>query len=770
MNNFYIYDVFYKDGKKNTSTTVIFCPGNFLDIEQLQLELKLFYTNHFQTDRTVLIGGKYIDEFVEKITNARKDIFKYVPKIEDITFFDNLHVLCFDINGNIHEQSHNDLKEFKGLNTFKKYFINQGLTKIFVERGGLVESTGSHHHYMFPSGRKHSDKFLRVANILLYSSEIYFIAFRLLQFFKTENYKEIYCDTSSINSVAIALNDLLNRFSSELKIYPINSFQSYNGLYSGKVQLKSNSLILISASTSGNILEYIIEKNQELKKDNIVTLFYLDNTKPSKIALEQVACNLTKNEGNPNGVERFISYESHHNCDLCNSGSYPIEISGDVFLLEKPKINGVRIDASDMDIQTSSHFINQFMSYKGNSSIMKTNYKESGEGFVKKYEIYIDYSYIIDNISNDNRFKKYKEKLDAYINQYVPSNLKYILHLNDDASKKLAEYIKERIKSNYCSSSIPTLISQDQFSKISKNNEGSILIVGSCITNGKNLLYLSRALRNYKLRIIYFIGIIRPNNQKSYSFLRTNLKYGRYGAENSTFIEVEKIFCSNKNIDNPWQEELNFLKKHLTLSDDLELNTFLKERIKSIENCYSNEVRGMHDNLFLPITKAGKGSKNLKIRRNSAFFNRENYAEHVSQSDVYFNIAYVINKLRNSENSLHTLKQSAFVRNLISPENLNRFNDGIIQACILRSASKEELNYAFDEELSGQLKDILTTIFKYKTQEQGEAILEFLYSLAIKKMTLKLHHLSDLLSILQNEKNYLIRFFCKIIKIEYKLI
>src|SRR5690554_2289367 len=300
MKNYYIYNLNYKEGKKQVSVTLIFCPGFSVDISQLQQELKNYYVNHFQTDKTIIIGGQYIDSFAETIVDNKDVIFKFVPRIEGKTFFENLHVLSFNINGELVEEKHEELNELKHIDLFRKEYLNQGLSKIFVERGGLVESTGSHHHYTFPSGRKHSDKFLRVANVLLYSSEIYFIAFSLSKYFTRERFKEIYCDTSSINSVAIALIDLTNRFCrDEPKTFPINSFESYEGLYSGKVNLKNSSFVLISASTSGNIIEYILNKHQELKKNNIVVIFYLDNTKSSKVALEQVSCNLTKDEKNP---------------------------------------------------------------------------------------------------------------------------------------------------------------------------------------------------------------------------------------------------------------------------------------------------------------------------------------------------------------------------------------------------------------------------------------------------------------------------------------
>src|SRR5690606_31746161 len=116
--------------------------------------------------------------------------------------------------------------------------------------------------------------------------------------------------------------------------------------------------------------------------------------------------------------------------------------------------------------------------------VLKANYKEGSET-TNKYDIYIDYSEILSGIQdNSDRYIKYKKKLNAYINQFVPSNTRFIIHLNDNSSKELAEYILNKIKANYNQNSIPTLVSQDNFSKeIKKESNGSVLVVGSCISN-----------------------------------------------------------------------------------------------------------------------------------------------------------------------------------------------------------------------------------------------------------------------------------------------
>jgi hypothetical protein len=767
MNSFYIFNLEYKkqvEKPANTTATVIFCPESTIDASQLQIEIKEFYSKYYQTEKTIFLGGQYIDDFEKNIFDNKEKIFKHIPKIDNENFYDNLHVLSFDRFAELKDLGVSHLKNFPFLKSFSNSYLSLGAQNFFLNHEGLVESIGDSQHYVFPS-RKHSQRFLRTANVLLYSCEITFLALGLLKHFHKKDYRYIYCDTSSINSVAMALNALSNCFKTRNQTvnYPINSFKSYEGLYDEKLQLKPNSFVLVSASTSGSIIEHIIKKQSALTKNDIIILFYLENKNPSEVMKEQVLCNLTKSETNPKGVERYDTF-TDEKCDLCDRGSFPIEVSGDVFLLEKPKINSIVIGSDDIAIQRSAKFINQFISEEKEQSILKVNYKDSNQSSNRKYEIYIDYSKIIQNLEVGDRFKEHRNKLNAYIDQFVPSNLRYIIFLNDESSELLAKYIYEKIRPNYVTGHIPDIFSQNDFSKVKHHQSGSVLIVSSCISNGKNLLYLNRALRDNNLRIIFFIGINRISNVESTKFLKSNLKYGDYGPENSTFIEVETIACSNLSELNSWQTELDFIKKHRkNIDGPIELTQFLKERETTLLESESKDSKGLSKNLFLPNLFSDK-KEILSIRRNSAFFDRKDYATHATQSDVFFSIAFVINRLRTSGNVSHILQQSSFVRNLLSPSNFNRFNDGVIQASLLRCARNEEMNYAIDSTLSKEMKDILVTVCKYRNEDQGEALLEFLYGLAIGKVTLNKNDLKEVLAELKDETNEIIVFYKSVIE------
>lgn len=766
MKNFYIYKFDYTEklnGKdKLVTSTIIYCDNTIINQANLKIEIKKFYEKYSQTDKVYIIGGEYLHkDLIDVFITKKEDTFIGIPRREDTSLYENINIITFNKDGVL-----KFINKSESIPTnFEKNFINEGLQNIFITRGGLVETEGTH-HYVFPS-KKHCSKFLRTGNILLYSSEIYFIAFSLLKHFDDNSHNQIYCDSSSINSIALSLSELKNRFKTDKIQIPIESFSSYEGLYNNELNYKKNALLLISASTSANIISYITEAHKEIERKNIVVLFFLGSNEKYNNIKDKVLCNLTHSKTNPNGIVEYKTYYEK-DCIHCKNGSYPVQVSGDVFLLEKPQINPVLFGVNDADKNLSS-FVEQFKSEKKYNSVFKTNYKESSSN--NKYEIYIDFSEIINGIK-ENRYNKYHKKLNAYINQFVPSNTRYIIHLNDNSSLELATYIKDEINDNYTSDKSPIIVSQDDFIKvIDKTKNGNILVVGSCISNGKNLLYLSRALRKFEsFRIVYFIGVSRMKSKEALSVLKSNLKQGTYGPETSSYVEVESVSCLNKSKDTSWLLEIEFLNRMITLLIDKESDSstisFFKDRLKIISDSHSSIQKGLSNNLFFPRIIKTKHTE-LAIRNNFAFFNFENYVKDVTQSDIYFTISNILNSLRNSTNIEKSLKQTSFVRNLISPGNFNRFNDGIIQSSILRSANPSELSYSIDFDLSLEMKNILETLIKYNENEQSEALLEFLYAIAISKMSLKDSHLNEIVNyIFENCKNKIIVAFASYIKAE----
>lgn len=750
MNNFYIYKFNYQEKRegidKTISATVIFCDREEINQENIKEEIRKFYEKNYQTDEIYVIGGEYLkDQLIDVFQTNQDKTFIGIPKRQDTFLNEHLYLLTFDKHGTL--KCH-DKKISKA---FLAKYLNEGVQHIFINRGGLITAQGSH-HFVFPSG-KHCDRFLRTGNILLVSSEIYFIAFSLLKHFDETKHNQIYCDTSSINSVAFALTELKFRFlpAEDRKQIPIESFSSYDGLYKKEFTYGRDAFLIISASTSSNIILYILNNHKIINRDNIVIMYYLGEEKNYAHIKDQVLCNLTQTKQNPTGIEFYPTFKED-DCQHCKSGSYAVDVAGDVFLLENPKINKIIFKVTDAE-KNLSEFVSQFKSKEKGDTVLKVNYKEGAADL--KYEVYINYYEILDGLEAHKRYSVYKDKLNNHINQFIPSNTKYIVSLNDEASKKLSEYVLDKIGKNYNKRRKPEIIVQDKLMDV-KNVEGTVVVVGSCISNGKNLLYISRALRKLdKLRIVYFIGISRTRNKEYLTFLKSNLKQGNYGAETNSFIEVDTIYCNSNSKNTSWLNEVKFLNDFTDFIRDestssIDTISYLQDRKKMLQESSGDKERGLVEKLFYPRMTANPFEE-LRIRKNFAFFNFEKYDSHVTQSDIYFTISNVINSLRNTEKNDRNLRQSVFVRNIIDPGNFSRFNDGIIQASILRAANPEELAYNIDSDLSQEMYNTFETLIKYHKEEQGEALVEFLYALATKKMTLKKIHLQKVVELVDKE-------------------
>ncbi|WP_159801747.1 hypothetical protein [Flavobacterium sp. MK4S-17] len=737
MGKFYIYNIaldndkLIKKEKKYKDATVIFNPSTGFDINSLKNEITEHFKEFHQTCALIFIYCELNKNVQEEIYKNKDKIFKGIPKVQEESLTDNIFYISYNGSEFKIPKSHEFLtKQFKDL-------INQGLVNIFVRNGGLVESNGLSHHYVFPSG-KHSSKFLRTANVLVQKCEIDFIAINTLHKFRGIEIKNIYCDTLSVNVIGYSINQYLKRFNSETEIN-IESFKSYDGIYDKNTRFSDNSVFIISASTSGGLVNYLKENHGEaVNSTNVCVIYYLPIDKDSELSRERILCNLEGNRATNYGLELYEQFKPDQKCKFCENKSTAIKIIGDSFSLDEPIINTRNI-VSKYITKSLKDFVEMFKHNKTTGTSLKVSYSEESQQR-KRYDIYIDYENIISNIG---QYVLHKAKLDSYINQFVPASLKYIVYLNDKGSELLAQYIHNKAKIH--SNNTIEVINQANLTEglIPEESAGAILIVGSCITNGKNLLYLSRFFRNYEnIRLIYFIGINRISDPEKQKELKSNIKYGLYGPENSSYIEIESISCDNSNSKTPWEIELELLKKIREESDNVP--DLIHQRINVIEENSSSRVKGGSDNIFYQNLKNEK----LEIRKNSAFFNDNTYYKNITQSDIYFTISCVLNNMRN--NKVDGLFQTSFVRNLIDPFIFNRFNDGVIQASILRAAKEVELNYSYSFKISEDMFTLLTTIIKHKNEYQGEAILEFIYALSIGKLRLHKDHYKLLLEELEN--------------------
>lgn len=743
MNNFFIYQ--YTESNSESVTVLFVNQSSMAELVSIEREIRSFFAKHILSHKLVVILPKYADKNLKQhfISNAM-DIFRRVPGRTQQYLDSNYYILEFDEMGNLFP-----LKQSSDLSKLIPNIIQNGLCEIFVSRNGLVESS-SDHHFVFPSG-KHCSKFLRTGNILINSAEIFFIASQLLGFVNDKSI--IYCDTSSINVLAFAIYELKRRFGSDFSFPAINSFESYNVFEQTSTPFGENSVLLISSSTSGNIIEKLVTKNLA-KREQIKVLFFVGLESQFASHRDSILCNLSFDADNrKKGVQIFDTYSAGKPCKLCADFSRPISINSDVFLTIQPKVNTINFITTDAP-RYLSEFIENYRGIKKENVVLKNFYKEDDS--TNDYELFIETEKIF-KLAEEGQLVEFNDKLNRLINLHIPANVKHIVHLPDNGSKLLATQIINKLNCKIA----PDLSSIDEEKwKTFNNEEGAVVIVASSIVTGRHLLHLSRGLREKdKLGIIYFIGFKRCPNLTLDKPLISNLSKGKNKSHSKPVISVEEIFCSPVKSNTSWKLEKEFIEENLdSIEKEDPLYSFLKERRADLLDNKKNI--GLVNNVFLKKYD----STPLFLRRGFAFWDFEFSEEEAFQSEVCFTMALIINHLENTNiQNERSLMQSNYVRNLISPEVFLRYNDGVIQAAILRVGKPEHFSYDIDADSNLKMKTILLSIVDQFHNEHGEAILEFLLAIALKKMRLKKDDTIEVLTAASKINNDVISGFSKLV-------
>jgi hypothetical protein len=747
----FIHDITIQDqGEKKISTLILYFPYKNIenDAVDIQLQLREYFYKNLPPDKIIIICPMFNKAEVLKIFRKNSDIYSYIPHFEYDTFDDNVSALTIDQNG--------VFETFLGIKISIDHIneiYQRGLIKIFNSNGGLIISKSAH-HFVFPSG-KHCDRFLRTGNVLIHGAEILFIVSALIKKFKNKRFENIYCDTSSINSLAYAyitfLKELDNDYNSCVRV---ESFGSYKLFEESKFTSERGSLFLISSSTSGSIIKRMTEdKKRNIELENIAIIYGLS---VESVFIDQVICDLTIDySSNPEGLEEFKSFNplKGKSCTLCNDSSKPIEVQGDVFLLEKPNVTGQLISKTD-----APAFLNKLSSFYEKptgtkNSLFKCYFKDDGND--KKYDVYIDLEQLLNEWENRNndkgQFKSVFQKLEKYVLQSIPASLKYMIVLSDNASIKLAEIISEILNDNGLAFDNNNIIKDYNLKKIEKKQNGTIAVISSSIVSGRNLLFLSRALRDYEnnYRRMFFTFVNRTQNEKHFEFLESNLGLGEFGKGTNIIVNVEKIFCSDQAYYTSWHTELDFIKQIEEFCESKEQFTKTLEYCKNRESHLNNsgQNRGLTHDLFFPSTV---NDKQLEIRKGFAFAPNVNFAKSATQSEIYFIISCILNELRVKGR----LDQSEYVRNILDPGNFIRYNDGVIQASLLRAAKSEELRYDLTEEMGFQMKRVLGDMIIHFGDSHSEGLTEFFYAILTKKLKLKQNILSECILLLEDQINY----------------
>jgi hypothetical protein len=579
-------------------------------------------------------------------------------------------------------------------------------------------------HFEHPK-KVHSAGFLRTANALVHGSEISFLAFTLLGCLRQDP-DRIWIDTSSIASLAYAIISLRQQLDKSFNPPPVDSFSSYDGIESTNFEHASSSIFLISATATGGLARKIMHQ-EGLESIRVINLF---SGTPDRTGIH-VHCDVATHPSIIGGRDRSVlDVAEAERCPWCRNNSRVIRIVGDQFLADS--------------IQISSALIVEADAPKGLAANAKAFSLQGAFGLnrhpvLETHEFWIDVEHLLKQNAG-----KIRERVAEATARYVPFSVSHILSLEDPASQELANVIEEAVHGS--AAVRPLRVRMENIHSISAGDAKGIVVAAGCIGSGNQLQSVSRDLREAfgsrpRTYLTAFAKYVDQAREKAFV---ADL------AHNGDYFAHQVVFLYKMGLPGPlgmtaWEKEAELISGLLSGDKlrrtvgigfvDAELDQVRQALEQRMIRLNASTLGRAHD-LFAPTPRG----EVLKLRPGFAFWKKHLYdTDSASHGDVLATISIVLQNMRLSpavQGGEPKLAATPFNLGVLSPGNFGRYNDGIVQAALLRAALPHELNYQARPDLSGEMVRIIERTIDRWNDSQGEACIEFLLSIATRRLTL----------------------------------
>ncbi len=568
------------------------------------------------------------------------------------------------------------------------------------------------HGYKFrnPSGHE-VDFFMRAGNML---SELglLFVFSHLLIRRMPKNTRTIYIDSFTVLSFALRIQSLIAYFSrrnfgTETVVPTIQIFRSYNVESTFSLPNMDEYFIIISASTSNGLANKLInDHNADISR--IVHMLGIGSSE-SELIKSSI---------------HFIKQE----LAIINSETNKIiGITTDEFMTSHGNPTWVRLSNKHVCKIHASELKDTF--YQKCLQITKSG-TESGYG---PYSLFT-----INNELSDCWSKAFTQWLRYELIHDLPATTRTIVHLKDPMSKKMGEELKSRLQNITKLDNISLFSTTELDYQISKVPDCSTVVVVAIQDPGLDQFgSISMQLRNHSnVYQHYIVGYAFPESKTQFKRMAYDIKLA---PESKPKYQLSNFLVSPVGATNLHESLFTDYGIDRTRVNELSSHGIVDKIVRRLSE-------GMQAcNLFFPSLKGEK----LELRGGSIFFTDNENTEvsekqstlpTLSQEVVYLAVVLALQQAREEENSLASdfkFDQNPFVKTVIDPKMFWRYNDGILQAALLRALSNSELDFSTSEEMSTQFRQITISVLKNSYNIAGEATLEFLAVVAKKKVSLR---------------------------------
>lgn len=592
--------------------------------------------------------------------------------------------------------------------------IKAGLAQIF--NASIISQAPLGYSYLKPSG-KSASFFIRAEVGLASSGAVSFTALAIwAKLLRTKGANPstvelILIDTMAIAPVVFALRELF-LLSSHSKAPAVDSFHSYGGLSEVPQPLSGKSLCIISASSSMELhREWVKEKR--VRNEEVITLVTFEDCKDSEHSLYALPAMLR-----PNGDPTSALHQIRIFGENFSAGS---ELPKKVLLRKQVHSwpSGVEIffrSSKNIDLQ----FFDLFRTPTHSSN--------------KRRALFVHASLL----EKSEDFRKF---LELKLPHLIRATTRQIIYSDDVESENLAHRIRQ-----FCTHSLSlpeiSLISATQLqedpTKVLK--DAGLIIVNLVAGSGGTLLNISRNLRGHHFGPrLFVIGIQIVNSESQLKVLDANLKMSAHKASVDV-LRYQSAAISPTLLSSFEEERQLYLKQDSSLLPEV-----FQRRLKALSDSSLN----LSSTGLLPC--GHNCEEHLPLRKDFVFW-PEKYEEGRYHAAVIATMSVLLQRARESHtiDENNRLFSSRPTHVTLDPENFARYDDGVIQASILRNALPSELDYRADKVASEYLMRLLIKSSQSLGTDRSEGILEFLLSIATQRLKLYSENQNDLLNAIRS--------------------
>jgi len=573
----------------------------------------------------------------------------------------------------------------------------RGGTEVFRRRGGFFESTTAF-HFANPSG-KHTNRFIRLSNILVSHAEIDFIAATCLHLVQPTAGR-IYIDTPSLFSVVAAINDVR---AAEANLDPItaDSFRSYDGVAQHAFDYPEAS-VLISASSSGSLARVMVERGFAIDQISHV-LFLGRNAEDARCAIDLGH----DARDNPDGFEVDRVEHPSGQCRMCAANSQAVPLRGDQFDIAGPQPEPLLIKQGHRPPKLEA-----VMDIHVGSGLFQIGGADTAPCRLDAARLF----------ASDEGGKRRDYVLDLN----VPAAAAAVLVV-DEASRPFAIEVATRV-----SGTTPVETLKEFELRIPADPEfvQPILVVQAVVGSGRQIVDLSRDLRRWPAApIVYVAGFVTTESAAKVEALRANLEM-TWNAARHRLVVVDQLALPAKGEANAWEAEAQLLDAAASGGG------LTEPELVARRAALGALASGMRDDIF------HRNAHGQPLGLNPGFvFWPDGLTKrpNVTQADVFATISSVLQRLRNGDDGKtgSWLRTAWFHSTVLDPENFGRYNDGVIQASLLRAARPSELDYRDNPAASREAARLIRRMIDDPGSPRGDAAREFALALATRRMRLQ---------------------------------